>query len=86
MNDLITLLKADLINTYKLNGLKDKSNRKKAIGMSLLALFLTAIAFLYIGGAAYLVSDILKSMGLLNILLVFAFALPFLVLFISVFT
>ncbi|HHT95991.1 MAG TPA: hypothetical protein PLK23_04850 [Clostridia bacterium] len=81
MNDLITLLKADLINTYKLNGLKDKSNRKKAIGMSLLALFLTAIAFLYIGGAAYLVSDILKSMGLLNILLVFAFALPFLVLF-----
>ena len=81
MSNLFTLLKADLINTYKLNGFKDTANRKKAIGMSLIALLVIAMSFLYIGGAAFLVSDVLKSMQLLNILLVFAFALPFFALF-----
>ena len=82
MSNLFTLLKADIVNTYKLNGFKDPSNRKKAIGMFFIALTIIIICFLYIGGSAFLISDVLKSMNLLNILLVFAFALPFFALFI----
>ncbi|MFA5340581.1 MAG: hypothetical protein WC332_02275 [Clostridia bacterium] len=82
MSNLFALLKADLINTYKLNGYKDPANRKKAIGMSLIALLVIAMSFLYIGGAALIISDILLSMQLMNILLIFAFALPFFALLI----
>ena len=82
MSNILTLLKADLINTYKLNGYKDPANRKKAIGMTLIALLIIVMSFLYIGGAALMISDILVSMQLLNILLVFAFAFPFFALFV----
>lgn len=80
MNSLLTLIKADFINNYRLNSYKDAKNRKRAVGMTALAIMVILICFLYIGGASLLVSDILISMNLLEILLVFAFALPFFVL------
>jgi len=81
MNSLFTLIKADLVNSYKLNGLKDPKNRTKAIGMAAIAFLVVAVCFLYIGGASLIISDVLLQMQLLEVLLVFTFALPLFMLF-----
>ncbi|MFA7672409.1 MAG: hypothetical protein WCY62_00970 [Clostridia bacterium] len=81
MNILSSLLKADLVNSFALNELKNKNNRKKAVGMIAVSLLVVLMCFIYIGGASWFISDILLKMGMLDILLVFSFIMPFMILF-----
>lgn len=74
MSNLITLLKADFINNLGFNSFNIKKvNRKekKKLLTKMILLFLIPIGILYMSGLySYLISDMLKSMGSMELLII----------------